>query len=183
MFNSSACCLCSGDSPALTPRLTTAIQICTKLLARGALGRKRLLGRGTRLPRQFCEAGSLLAPPRRGNDMIESLTATCRKKVIGEAATREELDDCRALDEDIDMVVTASNSVAFSLSMIVELATTVSGMRLSTRSSGSSLEQDETNDVRPEMNVSHSQRRYTSGSWRCRRSVLSFGRRSLRCPD
>merc|ERR1719329_1702513 len=121
-----------------------------------------------------CGARSVLAPLQHGNDMTESQATTCRKEVIGEAVTQRELDDFRGLDEEIDMVVTAGNFATFSMFMIVELVTTVSELRLRTRSGSSFVERNETSDAQPEVNVSHSPFRYTAGSWRCRRSVLSL---------
>jgi len=116
-----------------------------------------------------CGARSILAPLQHGGDMSEMARAACEKELTGESLIQEEINELRRLDSEIDEVVSPGNLASFSLFLIIELMTTISELRLRSRSEGiqsSLVEAEQTPDTPPIA--------YTQGSWRCRRSILSL---------
>jgi len=112
-----------------------------------------------------CGARSILAPLQHGGDMSEMAVSACEKEMTGEALTQDEVTELRRLDTEIDEVVTPGNLASFSLFLIIELMTTISELRLRSRSPSSLVETKK----QPGPPI-----QYTRGSWRCRRSMLSL---------
>jgi len=113
-----------------------------------------------------CGARSILAPLQHGGDMSEMAVSACEKEMTGEALTQDEITELRRLDSEIDNVVSPGNLASFSLFLIIELMSTISELRVQSRSSSSSLVEAKQSDPPPI--------RYQQGSWRCRRSILSL---------
>lgn len=113
-----------------------------------------------------CGARSILAPLQHGGDMSDMAVAACEKEMTGEALSQEEINELRRLDSEIDEVVSPGNLAMFSLVLIVQLITTLSEVRLRSRSPSSLVEAKQPTNSAPIA--------YTQGSWRCRRGIISL---------
>jgi len=112
-----------------------------------------------------CGARSILAPLQHGGDMSEMAVTACEKEMTGEALTQEEISELRRLDSEIDEVVSPGDLASFSLFLIIELVLTISELRLRSRTPSSLVEAQQPADT----HIAH-----ISGSFRCRRSILSL---------
>lgn len=113
-----------------------------------------------------CGARSILAPLQHGGDMSEVAAAACEKEMRQEALSQEEVNELRRLDSVIDEVVSPGNLAMFSLFLIFELITTVSELRLRSRSPSSPREADQSASILME---THAQ-----GSAGCQRAILTL---------